>query len=71
MTVGASIIDTYRDRVVGVLDRLVAEQRPALETAQAWVAETLRADGLWKGATPTTTEPAVAAVRDLIGAPRG
>lgn len=46
MTAGATIIDTYRDKVVGLLDRLVAEQRQALETAQAWVAETLRADGL-------------------------
>jgi uncharacterized phosphosugar-binding protein len=41
-----SLIDTYRDLVVGVLDRLVTEQRHALETAQAWVAETLRQDGL-------------------------
>jgi uncharacterized phosphosugar-binding protein len=41
-----SLIQTYRDKVVGVLDRLVVEQRGALETAQAWVAETLRADGL-------------------------
>jgi energy-coupling factor transporter ATP-binding protein EcfA2 len=37
----------------------------------AVLAETLRARGLWTGPTPTTTEPAVAAVRELIGAERG
>jgi uncharacterized phosphosugar-binding protein len=41
-----SLLETYRDKVVGVLDRLVVEQRGALEIAQAWVADTLRADGL-------------------------
>jgi uncharacterized phosphosugar-binding protein len=41
-----SLIQAYRDKVVNVLDRLVLEQGKALETAQAWVAETLRADGL-------------------------
>jgi uncharacterized phosphosugar-binding protein len=46
MTRGTSLIETYRDKVVGVLDRLVREQRGALETAQAWTAETLRADGI-------------------------
>jgi uncharacterized phosphosugar-binding protein len=46
MTAGASLIQTYRDKVVDVLDKLVVEQRGALETAQAWVAETLRSDGL-------------------------
>ena len=37
----------------------------------AVLAELLRAKGLWTGPTPTTTEPAVAAVRKLIGASRG
>lgn len=37
----------------------------------AVLAETLRARGLWTGPTPTTTEPAVAAVRELIGGRRG
>jgi uncharacterized phosphosugar-binding protein len=41
-----SLLETYRDNVVGVLDRLVAEQRDAIETAQGWVAETLRQDGI-------------------------
>jgi len=41
-----TLLDTYRDKVVDVLDRLVASQRGALETAQAWVAETLKQDGL-------------------------
>jgi ABC-type glutathione transport system ATPase component len=37
----------------------------------AVLAEILRGEGLWTGPTPTTTEPAVAAVRKLIGASRG
>ena len=41
-----TLLDTYRDKVVGVLDRLVTQQRGVLETAQVWVAETLRADGI-------------------------
>jgi uncharacterized phosphosugar-binding protein len=43
---GMRLLDTYRDKVVGVLDRLVTEQRDALEVAQAWVAETLRQGGI-------------------------
>jgi uncharacterized phosphosugar-binding protein len=41
-----ALLDDYRDRIVEVLDRLVATQRAALATAQAWVAETWAADGL-------------------------
>lgn len=37
----------------------------------AVLAETLRARGLWDGPTPTTTGPAVEAVRTMIGANRG
>ena len=43
---GMTLLDTYRDAVVGVLDRLATEQRGTLETAQAWVAQTLKQDGL-------------------------
>ncbi|HTL41290.1 MAG TPA: ATP-binding cassette domain-containing protein [Pseudolysinimonas sp.] len=80
------VMAQYADRVI-VIDhgRVIMNGSPAEIFAQvdkltelglrapeaAVLAETLRADGFWKGATPTTTEPAVAAVRDLIGAPRG
>lgn len=80
------VMARYADRVV-VIDhgRIVMNGTPTEIFSQveklnalglrapeaAVLAETLRADGLWKGATPTTTEPAIAAVRDLIGADRG
>lgn len=43
---GMTLLDTYRDQVVDMLDRLVSRQRDALEVAQAWVAETLKQGGL-------------------------
>lgn len=80
------VMAKYADRVI-VIDggRIVMNGTPSEIFSQvgklaelglrapeaAVLAETLRADGLWKGATPTTTEPAVAAVRQLIGADRG
>ncbi|MEO8093973.1 MAG: ATP-binding cassette domain-containing protein [Pseudolysinimonas sp.] len=51
------------------VDKLTAMGLRAPESAV--LAEILRADGLWTGPTPTTTEPAVAAVRKLIGASHG
>src|SRR5689334_11608349 len=43
---GMSLLDTYREQVVGVLDRLVGTQRGAIDTAQDWVAESLGQDGI-------------------------
>jgi energy-coupling factor transport system ATP-binding protein len=80
------VMAKYADRVV-VIDhgRIVMNGTPADIFAQvdrlnelglrapeaAVLAEILRADGLWKGPTPTTAAPAIAAVRQLIGADRG
>jgi len=41
-----TLLDTYRNKVVEVIDRLVSGQRDALEVAQGWVAETLQQGGL-------------------------
>jgi uncharacterized phosphosugar-binding protein len=41
-----TLLDAYRDKVVEVIDRLVARQRDALEVAATWTAEALKRDGL-------------------------
>jgi uncharacterized phosphosugar-binding protein len=41
-----SLLETYRDTVVALLDRLVAGERTAIGTAEEWVAETFAADRL-------------------------
>jgi energy-coupling factor transporter ATP-binding protein EcfA2 len=80
------VMAKYADRVI-VIDhgRVVMNGAPAeifarvdelnalgLRAPEAAVlSEALRARGLWTGPTPTTTEPAVAAVRELIGGSRG
>jgi energy-coupling factor transport system ATP-binding protein len=66
---GRVVMNGTPEEIFAQVDRLTELGLRAPEAAV--LAETLRADGLWKGATPTTTEPAVAAVRDLIGASRG
>jgi energy-coupling factor transporter ATPase len=66
---GRVVMNGSPEEIFAQVDRLTELGLRAPEAAV--LAETLRADGLWKGATPTTTEPAVAAVRDLIGASRG
>ena len=80
------VMAQYADRVI-VIDhgRIIMNGTPAEIFSQverlnelglrapeaAVLAETLRRDGLWTGATPTTTAPAVQAVSKLIGAARG
>jgi uncharacterized phosphosugar-binding protein len=41
-----TLLREYRDHVVAMLDRVIETQSAAMATAQQWIAETWRADGL-------------------------
>lgn len=62
---GTVVMNGTPSDIMSRVDELNALGLRAPEAAV--LAQKLRADGLWKGATPTTTEPAVAGVRQLIG----
>lgn len=63
---GRVVMNGTPQEILSDVDRLTAMGLRAPESAA--LAELLAGAGLWTGALPTTTEPAVAGIRELIGA---